>query len=76
MESADCENSRREWLRFLRTAEIDGDKFWLWTYTESGGVLCYVYAHQRANGRRILGLLSAAGRTPEGFLQEQRKWQW
>jgi hypothetical protein len=71
-EAADGDNSRRELLRFVRTAEIDGSRLWLWTYTESDGEVCYVYAHQRENGQQLLALLSSAGRKPESFLSSKR----
>jgi len=76
MESADGEASRRESLRFVRTAEIHGDRFWLWEFTEADGCLCYVYAQKRPSGRSLLALVGRAGSTPEEFLAARVGVEW
>ena len=59
MESADYDQAQEESLRFLRTAQVNDDKFWLWSYTESDGELCYVVYRQSPDGSSLLGLSSA-----------------
>ncbi len=67
-ESADGTKAKRASLRFLRTAQIEGSQFWMWTYTESDGEICYVYYHDRVGRGATLGLQSTRGLTPEQFM--------
>jgi hypothetical protein len=66
-ESADLDKAKEERLKFLRTAKIGSSKYWLWSYEEEGGTLCFV-ALQKRWFKTILGLSSADGLSPELYL--------
>jgi len=67
-ESGDGDSADRTRLRFLRTAHVEEQKFWLWEYVESDGVLSYILVQACANGRNLLGLTEANGLNAEQYI--------
>ena len=67
-ESADLDDSKDESLRFIRTAQVEGSRYWLWSYTESDGEVCYVFFRERAHGDTLLSLTSTSDLTPEQYI--------
>lgn len=68
LESADTNEASEKSLVFLRTAEVDEAKCWLWQYTESDGELCYVLVSQDSSGSISLGLAAQNGLSAEQYL--------
>ena len=68
IESADGRRAKRESLKFVRTAEVGDSRYWLWTYTESGGEICYVYFREQAGRGSELSLQGTRSLTPEQFM--------
>ena len=68
LESADLDDAKDESLRFLRTAQVEGSRYWLWSYTESDGEVCYVFFRVSADGDTLLSLSSTGGLSPELYL--------
>jgi hypothetical protein len=68
VESADLENADRGRFRFLRTARVREERFWLWEYLESDAVLTYVLVQADATGNTTLGLNEPNGHSPEQFI--------
>ena len=67
-ESADLDDAKSESLQFIRTAEVEGSRFWLWSYTESDGEVCYVFVRVRPDGSSFLSLCSTCELSPELFI--------
>jgi hypothetical protein len=68
VESADLDDAKEESLRFIRTAQVEDSRYWLWSYTESDGELCYVFFRVSADGDTFLSLSSTGGLSPELYL--------
>jgi hypothetical protein len=69
LESADLDNASRSRLRFIRTAQVCDQKFWLWEYLESDGVEMYVFTAQGGKGgRSIVSLTEKNGLSPEQYM--------
>jgi hypothetical protein len=67
-ESADLDDSKEESLRFIRTAQVEGSRCWLWSYTESDGEVCYAFFRESTDGDTFLSLTSTSDLTPEQYL--------
>ena len=67
-ESADVDRYDLSRLRFLRTALIDTDRYWMWTYREEDGRLCYLVAAEKTDGHHELDLAETNALSPEQFL--------
>lgn len=67
-ESADTANAKEDSLRFLRTARVEDQKYWLWSYTEADGEVCYVFVSEDEDGDLMLSLSSTGGLTSEQYL--------
>lgn len=67
-EAADLEKSERSRFRFLRTARVKTQRFWLWEYIESDGVPSYVLVRAADKGNTELGLNEMNGLSPEQFI--------
>lgn len=68
MESADTDSAEEASLLFLRTARIGEASYWLWSYTESDGVVCFVTCRQNDDGSNMLSLAEPNGLSPEQYL--------
>ena len=68
VESADLDDAKDESLQFIRTAQVEGSRYWLWSYTESDGEVCYVFFRVSADGDTFLSLSSTGGLSPELYL--------
>ena len=68
VESADLDDAKDESLQFIRTAQVEGLRYWLWSYTESDGEVCYVFFRVSADGDTFLSLSSTGGLSPELYL--------
>jgi hypothetical protein len=67
-ESADLEKSDRKRFRFLRTARVKTQRFWLWEYVERDGVRNFVLIQTDAKGNTRLSINEANGLSPEQFI--------
>jgi hypothetical protein len=54
-------------LKFIRTAQVNESKYWLWSFKGDEGLDCYV-AVQQVHGQSILGFDETFGLTPEQWL--------
>lgn len=68
MESADTDAAEDAALKFLRTARVGDASYWLWSYTDSGGTLCFVAFRQNPDGSTCLGLAEPNGLSAEQYL--------
>ncbi len=68
MESADCGSADRGRLKFIRTAGIEDNKFWLWEYTEKDDEPTFVCLKVEKDGTSLLGLASPNGLSYEQYL--------
>jgi hypothetical protein len=68
VESADVDDADHGRFRFRRTALVRDQRFWLWEYMESDGVLDYVLVQADATGNTILGLSGTNGLSPEQYI--------
>src|SRR5258705_28475 len=64
VESADLDEANAKRLKFVRTAQIERSRYWLWTYTESDGEMCYVFFRKRGSRDTHLSLTSTENLTP------------
>ena len=55
-------------LRFIRTALVNGSRYWLWGLKDEDGTDCYVAVQLRPNGQQVLGYDEGFGLTPEQWL--------
>lgn len=67
-ESGDGDQVSAERLKFIRTALVDANKYWLWSYTEADETLCFVALRQQPDGSLHLGLSETNGLNPEQYL--------
>ena len=67
-ESADTDSANTASLRFVRTARVGESSYWLWSYTESDGTVCFVAFSQSTDGSTVLGMSEANGLSPEQYL--------
>jgi hypothetical protein len=67
-ESADQENADKKRFRFVRTALIRAERFWIWEYLELDDEVTYVWVQLRAGGGTLLSLNSTLGLNREQFL--------
>ena len=75
MESSEPGTANQSSLKFLRTANTDGTRCWIWGYTESDGEVCYLTYRELPNGSNTRGMSSASPAyngefklTPEQYL--------
>jgi hypothetical protein len=68
VEAADLDEADRTRFRFLRSALVKDQRFWLWQYQESDGAFAYVWVQAGAKGETFLGLNDANGLSPEQFV--------
>ena len=66
-ESADLDAAEETRLNFVRTAQVSDAEYWLWSYEEKDGELCYVALRKKTNSE-YLSLSSASGLSPELYL--------
>ncbi len=66
-ESADLDQAKDERLRFIRTAQVADARYWLWTYEEEDGEVCYIALRQKEDSEHI-SLSSTSGLSPEHYL--------
>ena len=55
-------------LKFVRTAKVNGSKYWLWAFIDSYGTDCFVAVQKNEAGQNILGYDESFGLTPEQWL--------
>lgn len=74
-ECADTDRATPDRLQFIRTAQVNDSKYWIWRYTEEDGSECFVTSSIDATGSGSLGLsdvFASPARdrplTPEQFL--------
>jgi len=68
IESSDTESADDAALKYLRTALVGDASYWLWSYSESDGTLCFVTFCKSADGSTILGLAEPNGLSEEQYL--------
>jgi len=66
-ESADLDQAKEARLKFLRTAQVSDARYWLWSYEEEDGEVCYVALRQKKDSEH-LSLSSTSGLSPEHYL--------
>ena len=59
-ESADADEADFDRLAFLRTAQVDSKRCWIWSYVEADGTLCYLTCRLAPSGPRMVGMSEAA----------------
>ena len=67
-ESADLEKSDRKRFRFLRTARVKTQRFWLWEYVERDGVRNFVLIQADPKRNTRLSINEANRLSPEQFI--------
>jgi hypothetical protein len=67
-ESADQDAASIESLQFIRTAQIEGSRYWLWSYTELSGDVCYVFLRENEAGNTLRSMTGTGGLSPEQYL--------
>jgi hypothetical protein len=55
-------------LKFVRTAQVNGSKYWLWSFKDGYDLDCFVAVQKDQGGRNILGYDESFGLTPEQWL--------
>jgi hypothetical protein len=68
MESADLDEAAKSRLHFERSAQVADARYWLWTYRESDGEVCFVTCRADADGSTCLSLAEPNGLSQEQFL--------
>jgi hypothetical protein len=68
MESGDYDQADRSRLRFERTAQGGDARYWLWTYRESDGQVCFITCRADSDGATCLSLAEPNGLNQEQFL--------
>lgn len=68
-ESADGEAVQAGQLRFLRTAGVADHRYWIWSFKEEDGTVCYVTVSEAPDGSTCVGYEeNAYGLTPEQYM--------
>ena len=52
-------------LEFVRTAQVEATRYWMWRFTDSRGSECYVLIELRSNSQTVTGYDESFGLTPE-----------
>jgi hypothetical protein len=68
IESGDVDNAHRSRLVFLRTAQVADARYWLWSYTETGGEKVFVTCRVNSDGSTCVGLANPNGLSAEQFM--------
>jgi len=69
VESADVTRPRAEDLKFVRTAQVAEEQYWVWQFTESDGAKCYVTVSVSPEGTACIGYnADYHGLTPEQYM--------
>jgi hypothetical protein len=55
-------------LRFIRTALVNGSKYWLWGFKDESGTDCYAAVQELPDGDSVLGYDESFGLSPEQWL--------
>jgi hypothetical protein len=55
-------------LEFMRTAFVEGTGYWIWRFTDSGGLESYVMVDLRPDGVACTGYDESFGLTPTQFI--------
>jgi hypothetical protein len=66
-ESADLDRTNEERLKFIRTAQVADARYWLWSYEEEDGEVCYVALRQK-KGSEYLSLSSTSSLSVDRYL--------
>jgi hypothetical protein len=67
-ESGDTDRADANRLRFLRTALVGKDTYWLWGYEEEDAARCFVAFRIKEDGSACLGLSQTNGFSPDQYL--------
>ena len=67
-ESADAAEADRARMHFLRTAQVEETRYWMWCYREVDGRLSYVVVRLDPDGTVTLGLAEPNGLSTEQYL--------
>ena len=66
-------------IRFIRTAQVNGSKYWLWGFKDERDTVCYVAVQATPDGESVLGYDESFGLTPEQWLvldyYEDEEWE-
>ncbi len=69
MESPDGDDIDGGQLRFVRTARVEEQRYWIWAFQESDGSSCYVTVSEFADGATCVGYsVNDYDLTPEQFI--------
>lgn len=52
-------------LEFVRTAQVEATRYWIWRFIDSRGSECYLLIELRPNGQTVRGYDESFGLTPE-----------
>ena len=55
-------------LEFVRTAQVEATRYWVWKFTDSGGSECYALIELRPDDQTVTGYDESFGLTPEQFI--------
>ncbi len=55
-------------LHFIRTAQVNRSKYWLWGFKDERNTDCYAAVQATPNGENVLGYDESFGLTPEQWL--------
>jgi hypothetical protein len=55
MESPDEHAIKGKDLTFVRTAQVGGDRYWIWTFNEGDGTQCFVTVSVAPEGQTTIG---------------------
>lgn len=67
-ESADAGDVDEGRLSFIRTALVNQDRYWIWSYKERDGAECFIVARLKQDGSIGLCLSSPNGLNPEQYM--------
>ena len=62
-------------LKFVRTASVNGSKYWLWSFTDGYGTDCFVAVRKEGN-HTVVGYDETFGLTPEQWLGMDYYYDW
>ena len=69
VESTDFEHVVADQLTFLRTAQVAEKKYWIWSFLESDGTICFATVSQDEDGSTCMGYEENYGEwTPEQYM--------
>jgi len=69
VECADPGSATAKQLTFLRTAEVEKQRYWIWEFREQDGTKCYATVSQSATGETCIGYdEDYYGLSPEQFI--------